>query len=470
MRKHKIVLYNPKAVFFTMPLALLAVGSYLDPRQYQVRIIDGRLEPDPARAVLADVGDALCLGVTVLTGSPINDALRITRAARARRPDLPIVWGGWHPSLFPRETLAESGADAAVQGQGEVTFAALVARLAAGERIDDVAGMAFRRGDEVTLNPPRPLADVDGFPAHDYDLIPVERYFQLKGRRQLDYVSSLGCRFRCGFCADPFVYGRRWTALSPARVGEEVEHLWRRYRFSDLSFQDESFFTQPKRAAAIAGEFLRRGLTFSWTATMRADQGSRLDADVLDLCVASGLRRLLIGAESGSQETLDWMAKDITVQQVLDCAEMCLRHDLEATFPVIVGFPDETGDSVQATLKLARRLRSLSPRFDTPVFYYKPYPGSQIASQIQSTGYPLPTTLPEWAEFDYVSSSGPWVAPGMRRHVEAFKFYNGLAWGAESWWRRPLQQLARWRCRHDFYWVPIEKLLVERLRPGPALS
>ncbi len=92
--RQKIVLYNPRAVFWTMPLGLIAVGSALDPARYEVKIIDGRLERDPLAAVLRETRDALCLGLTVLTGAPIHDALAISRAAKAARPDLPVVWGG----------------------------------------------------------------------------------------------------------------------------------------------------------------------------------------------------------------------------------------------------------------------------------------------------------------------------------------------------------------------------------------
>ena len=106
MSRQKVVLYNPQAVFYTMPLALLAVGSALDPAKYDVRIVDGRLEQDPIAAVLAEIDNALCLGMTVLTGAPIRDALQVSRAVKARRPDLPVIWGGWHSSLFPEETLA----------------------------------------------------------------------------------------------------------------------------------------------------------------------------------------------------------------------------------------------------------------------------------------------------------------------------------------------------------------------------
>src|SRR5690349_13568093 len=99
-KRLKVVLYNPRAVFFTMPLALLAIGSELDPDRYEVVIVDGRLEPDPQQALLAALDGALCLGVTVLTGAPISDALQISRAAKRACPGLFVIWGGWHPSMF----------------------------------------------------------------------------------------------------------------------------------------------------------------------------------------------------------------------------------------------------------------------------------------------------------------------------------------------------------------------------------
>src|SRR5690242_19609528 len=99
MPRQKVVLYNPQSVFYTMPLALLALGSYLDPDQYEVRILDGRI--DDELTVLKECYDAICFGVTVLTGAPIHDALKMTRKVKARFPRIVTAWGGWHPSLFP---------------------------------------------------------------------------------------------------------------------------------------------------------------------------------------------------------------------------------------------------------------------------------------------------------------------------------------------------------------------------------
>src|SRR3954447_16657533 len=152
--RHKIVLYNPRAVFWTIPLGLIAVGSALDPEKYEVKIVDARLEADPLAAVLREIPDALCLGVGVLTGDPIRDALRVSEAARAARPDLPVVWGGWHPSLFPEQCLDAPYVDAAVSGQGEETFADIVDRYALGRDLSGVRGVTWRDASgQIVANP-----------------------------------------------------------------------------------------------------------------------------------------------------------------------------------------------------------------------------------------------------------------------------------------------------------------------------
>src|SRR5688572_25808392 len=207
-----VVLYNPIAGFHTIPLALIALGSALKHGGIDVRIIDGRVEPDAQAAVISATRDAVCLGVTALTGAPLRDALRVTRAVSAAHPALPIIWGGWHPSLFPAETLREAGIAATVQGQGERPLLEIVRRVINAGILTDIPGVTSADSDgTIHQTPALPAEDINHFPTADYGLVPVESYFRLKGQRQLDYVSSQGCRFRCAFCADPTVFGRSWS-------------------------------------------------------------------------------------------------------------------------------------------------------------------------------------------------------------------------------------------------------------------
>jgi radical SAM superfamily enzyme YgiQ (UPF0313 family) len=308
------------------------------------------------------------------------------------------------------------------------------------------------------------MRDINEFPGHDYGLIPLERYFARKNERQLDYVTSQGCRFRCTFCADPTVYGRGWSGLEPGRVGDELHALWSRYRFTDVGFQDETFFTHADRVLAIAEEFRRRALRFTWMATMRADQGARLDETTLLACRQAGLRRVMIGLESGSQPMLDWMKKDITLDQVFVTAEKCRRHGIGVLFNLIVGFPNEPAESVTATLAVARTLRALGPEFQVAVFHYRPYPGTAITNALARSGHPQPRGLEAWAALEETAAASPWVDARTRTRIDRFGFYQRIGWARATPWRSPLQAVARWRCRRDVYAFPIEKALIEWMR------
>ena len=149
-----VVLYQPRDQGHVMPLGLLQLGSAL--RGQPVEIVDGRLDLAPEARVAGLAREALLLGVTVRTGRPIADALRISRAVRTANPDLPIVWGGPHPTLFPGPCLSSEAVDACVVGAGEETLAEAVGALRAGGRgFSGVAGLAWREGDHVVTEPPR---------------------------------------------------------------------------------------------------------------------------------------------------------------------------------------------------------------------------------------------------------------------------------------------------------------------------
>jgi anaerobic magnesium-protoporphyrin IX monomethyl ester cyclase len=359
-----------------------------------------------------------------------------------------------------------------VQGQGEATFAEIVARLASGRSLEGCEGCIYRNGDgSVVKNPPRALLPLETFRPHDYGLIEVERYFELKGKRQLDYISSQGCNFRCAFCSDPFVYGRKWVGLDPQNVAVALKQLWLRYRFTDVNFQDETFFTKRERVQAMAQRLIDEKVEITWAATMRADQGMRLPEELWRLAKQSGLRRLLVGVESGDDRMLKRIRKDITIAQVYQVAERMRDMGLAGNFPFIVGFPDESDESVAITINCVKRLRAMSPDFDTPIFYFKPYPGSAIVTEAVNKGFRLPDSLAEWATFDFVAGlPGPWVTQPKYQLIERFKFFQELAWKRASAGWDVLQRLARYRCRRDEYRFPLEMSLMNWLQPRERLS
>lgn len=470
--KHTVVLYNPNAVFYTMPLALIAIGSYLDAEQYNIVIIDGRLEKEPMLKISEALQqNAVCFATTVLTGGPIKDALKVSRAVKEKFPNIPVVWGGWHPSLFPHQTLEETSVDVVVKGQGEITFAELLERFTQHQSLKGLLGTAYKENGIVVMNEERHMQDLNNFPAFNYDLIDVPAYIQLSGRNQLDYISSQGCRFRCSFCADPTMYKRGWYGYSPERMGNEIEALWKKYKFNHVHLQDETFFTNAKRVKGVAEEFIQRKLPISWFGTMRADQGVRLDDSVWELCKKSGLERVMIGMEAGTQEMLDWMQKDIKLEHIFDTAKKCIRYGIAINFSIIVGFPGETEESISATLNMVKELRKMSSTFNMGIFYYKPYPGNKIADELLANNYQFPATLEEWSDFDFVDThKSDWISDKKIEEIEGFKFYQQLAYNKPTPAKFLVQQVAKWRVENKLYKFPVEKKLKEWLMPRQKMA
>lgn len=465
--KKTVVLYNPKAVFYTMPLALLAIGSYLDSKKYNIVIIDGRLENDPMIKIKKLLSEnPVCFATTVLTGNPIKDALEISRKVKKEAPDLSVIWGGWHPSLFPKDTLKEASIDIVVKGQGEVTFSEVIECIENKSSLENVKGICFKSNDEIFENPERLMENINTFPPLNYDLINVPAYMSLSGQKQLDYISSQGCRFRCSFCADPFMYKRGWFGYTPKRMVDEIQDLWKQYGFNHVHFQDETFFTNKSRVKEFAQELIDRELPITWFGTMRADQGTRLPEEVWHLCKKSGLKKVMIGIEAGSQKMLDWMQKDIKVDQIYEVAKKCINYDIAINFSVIVGFPNEPEDSILKTVEIVKVLRKMSSDFHMGIFYFKPYPGNKIADELKEQGYQFYNTLEEWSNFDYVDSKkSEWMNDTMISLIENFKFYQKIAYRKPSTLLYPFQKLAYWRIENDFYRFPFERKLKQFFMP-----
>ncbi|MFN7976243.1 MAG: radical SAM protein [Acidobacteriota bacterium] len=456
MTRRTVLLYNPKAPYYAMPLALLAIASELAAKGFAPVIVDARIDPDPLRTISASAGEALYLGLTVLIGAPLADAIDLCRRVRQRWPALPIVWGGWHPSIFPALCVDEGPVDAAIVAQGEEAAVAVGERLAAGADLSGIPGVA-RRGAPAE---PRAFRPPDTFAPHDYGLLPLAEYFQRKGQRQLEYVASQGCPFACGFCSDPMVFKRRWAGLSVERVVGELARLTTDHGITDVGFQDEIYFVDPRRSIAISEGFLTRGLRFTWTATARVEEILRFGPDGLDLFRRSGLRKLIIGAESGEPEVLARIRKGIEADQILEAAVALDDAGIAGHFNFIVGFPfDEAPEEVTTTLRTIDALVTKTRLHEFALFYYAPYPGSPIFDEMAARrAAELPRTLEAWGRFDYVRRPGSWMSPASFKAVEDFKFYRGLAPRARGI-LRPLAALASLRNRSGVYALPVERVL-----------
>ena len=388
------------------PLPLLALAGPLEEAGYRVKIVDAIMETDAAAAVLHSLeGGALCLGVSCTAGYQLCQALEITRLVRARHPSLPIIWGGWFPSMLTTPTIEDRDVDIVVRGQGEATFLELVYRLSRNLSIDDVRGIAYKKEGRVVLTPVRPIVDINSTPPLPYHLIDVDAHLEAgmsrDGLRTISYYSSYGCPYQCTFCSNDALFGPRWYALSPERVVDDIERLVTRWGVTKILFDDANYFVSAKRVREISKLIVERGLggKFVWEATGTSNVICKFDDETLRLLKQSGCSGVFIGAETGSRELMEVFKKPITGEQTVGAAAALGKYDIVPHISFVIGVPGEPEEALDATLDLVARIYRANPKVNIFLFYFTPLPGVRLAGSPQTREMTLnmPQDLTQWS-------------------------------------------------------------------------
>jgi anaerobic magnesium-protoporphyrin IX monomethyl ester cyclase len=489
----KVVLFLPPYAGQVLgpPLGLLSLAASLRENGYAPCIIDGALDRNYLPRLMREIEDCLCFGVSLLTGPMIRDAIEVSRLVRKTKPKLPIIFGGWHPSLLPAQTIAEDYVDIVVRHQGEKTLVEILQRLEAGRPLDMVQGCWFKRDGRVHQNPDRPASPISALPSPAYDLADFDEYEAAGGERKLPYATSIGCPYACNYCTDMVFYNRRFNPYDVTRVVEEVTGLVRRHRLDEVALVDSNFLVDVHRAVEIARGFLDSGVRFKWTFQASTDLICRMsDADV-ELLGASGVSHIGFGTESASPEVLGLMNKRHQhIPDIAEAARKCALANIRVTLNLIFGYPGEEEIHRRETLRV---MGDIAARFDNVTFspnVFVPYPGIPIWKELQERGLVEPANLAAWADIDLGGNSLPWLRgeayETLQRGISYFLLNNQLNKARRKSKSAVFQSLVgllreplHWRLRHHFFGCPVELwfsmakqwLVVRRsLLTGQALS
>ncbi|MGE5325638.1 MAG: B12-binding domain-containing radical SAM protein [Deltaproteobacteria bacterium] len=480
-----------KVVFFfpafasteaTAPLGILAVATPLLRAGYEVRLIDSTIVPNFKQRVLDEVKDSICLGVSLVTGPMIRETVEIARAVKAWNPDFPVVLGGWHPSLLPQQTLDADCVDVVVRGQGETTMLEVVERLRSGASLEGVAGAGFKRNGKTVFNPERPLTPLAQMPPKAYHLADFDAYEKLCGRRWAMYTSSLACPFNCSYCTNAGVYGRQWNALPAEQVAEETVDLSTRYNLEMLWIVDDNFLVDLDRAQAVAEGLVRRGARFRWSIQATTNLTARLSEETLRLLHRAGLHQICQGVDSASPRILKLMNKTFQdFDSIYQSAERCLAAGIRPSFNIIFGYPTETADDRQMTIRF---IMDVCRRFPGAEFWtniFTPYPGSPIMQHVRESGIEVPQSLEGWSDFFPRYTVLPWLSGRQHSRVQTMRDYLRIAFDRQPISnyetgavirkiQRAISIPAQWRLEHDFYALPAELWLNRKLKRHVKIS
>ncbi|HTJ30295.1 MAG TPA: radical SAM protein [Acidobacteriaceae bacterium] len=487
-RSRKIVFFFPSfsSSDATAPLGILAVSTPLERAGYHIVIVDSTITPNYKQRVLEEVKDALCLAVSLVTGPMIRETVEIAREVKAWNADFPVILGGWHPSLLPTQTLEAPYVDYVVRGQGEDSLLELAHHLYSDSAPDLVAGIGFKRDGRLIFTQDRALRPIADMPPKAYHLADFDAYERASGRRWAMYTSSLACPFNCAYCTNGGVYGRKWNALPPEQFVEETVDLSRRYRLEMLWVVDDNFLVDLDRARAIAEGLVRAKSHYTWSIQATTNLVARLSLSDMKLLRQAGLRQVCQGVDSGSPAILKAMNKDFQdFESIYESAQRCLDAGIRPSFNIIFAFPGEGAKERRETVTF---MMDVCRRFPGAEFWtniFTPYPGSPIFARTAEIGIDPPTTLEGWADFFPRYTQLPWLKGREHERLQTMRDYLRIAFDrvyihADK--RTPLIRLAqkaisvpaRWRLDHDFYRLPAEiwlnDKLKQRLASKPAID
>ena len=199
--------HSPFPHSVSTPLSIFYLGSYLERESFPVEYFDERVHSGKMLEGFLKK-DVLLAGISSMTCYQITRGLAIASYIKKVRPGLPIVWGGIHPSMTPRQTIASPLVDFVVQGEGEATLLELAEALRDGTKSpDDIAGLVWNNNGKTVVNAERPFLDFNDIPSPYYGKAKemINLYIGRKDVREpVGIQTSRGCRFRCRFCYNRF--------------------------------------------------------------------------------------------------------------------------------------------------------------------------------------------------------------------------------------------------------------------------
>jgi len=443
-----------------IPLPLLFVSNPLLENGFKVTLVDGRFEDFKAK-IMDLKEDLLLCGVSCLIPQ-VGGGIDFSRFVKSVDPNIRVVWGGWHASIYPDQTVTNPAVDFVVRGEGEVTFLQLCQRLRNQESIQGLEGVTYKADGEIVNNPDRPL--LKEFPSKrlPYDLLKMEDYGVANGF--INYVSSRGCPHRCGFCAIGR-YSRLWKATGADQIVSDLSFLKSRYQIGHVEFVEDNFFANPRRVREICERMIQAKLDITWRCNGHVSELRRLDHETFNMCRRAGMNMIMIGVESGSKETLDFIKKGYKREDLLSVLDRIHNAAIPACTNFIVGFPNESESALQETFDLMKHLAEAYPNNLVRPYMYHPVPGTDLYDYEKGTHVQYPETLEGWTNIK-LHASRPWDPSTLKyRNRDLLRkrsFYFWFAYlsprlrnkrkaGKFKYAFELLHRLVKLRCDKDFF-------------------
>lgn len=266
--------------------------------------------------------------------------------------DRPVVIGGPHMEIYPKETMTHECLDYGVVGDGWETLPELLDSLEHQKDLTKVKGIVYRNKDEIILTEARAktvsLQDVP-FPARD--LLPNDKYDMIasKAKPLTIMVTALGCPFTCTYCCTD----TNLRARSAEHIVAEVEECINKYGIKEIEFYDETFTLNRKRMGKFLDLIEEKELKFNFSIRTRVDC---VDKELIYRMAKNGCIRVNFGIESGDENVLKATNRNMSIDTIKKSVKMANDAGMLTFGFFMIGLPQDTKESIEKTLKLMLEL------------------------------------------------------------------------------------------------------------------
>ncbi|MAG31025.1 MAG: hypothetical protein CL908_09065 [Deltaproteobacteria bacterium] len=345
----------------------------LNPHVAVGRIVDEVLDAEPE-----------VIGITTWTHL-YHVCCDLAKAFKRRRPDVTIVMGGPHVTIFPAETLDEEPAcDYVIAGEGEIAMVELLAVLDpndgewTADRIGEIAGLSWRGESGPVKNPTRGInTEIEDLPFPARDVMEIEKYplRAWDGERMTTMMTSRGCPYACTYCFKG-LFGRRYITTPNDLIIAEMEEIHEKYGITHFYFVDDLFVVNINRLMDFVDRMKERNLGFRWQALARVD---RLEKEHYVAMAEAGCSKIHYGIETGDPEVMIRVDKEATLEQVHNAVTWCHEAGVMAKGYFMIGLPGDTEESVERTIDMACDLPLEEAMFSLTT----PFPGTAMWNDIK---------------------------------------------------------------------------------------
>lgn len=283
--------------------------------------------------------------------------IKIAEKIKAKHPEIYIVFGGPQADASAEETINQiPWVDFCCSGEGENTIYPLFSGLLQGTDISNIEGLTYRtpEGNIVTNPRPKLINNLDEEPYLDLSLVPddiIEK--ALKDKHSFPIDAGRGCPFNCSYCSTSIFWEKKYRLKSSDRIISEIARMNENYNAKYFSITHDLFTANKKKLTDFCNKLIESNLDINWGCSSRIDT---LDTDTVDLMVKSGLSGVFLGIETGSERMQKIIHKNLRINDILKITKRLADHKIEIIASFMYGFPEETEEDLEQTLKIVHKL------------------------------------------------------------------------------------------------------------------